>query len=40
MNRKFAEEIENLEVKNLKYWSSYYAKEGNFVLLYKLPHNF
>ena len=28
MNKKIAEEIDNLEAKNLKYWSSYYAKEA------------
>ncbi|CAF0713505.1 unnamed protein product [Brachionus calyciflorus] len=28
MNKKLAEEIENLELKNYKHWSSYYAKEA------------
>lgn len=28
MNKNFSEEIENLELKNYKYWSSYYAREG------------
>lgn len=27
---KLSDDIENLEAKNLKYWSSFYAKEGYF----------
>ena len=29
MNLRSLEEIKNIEIKNLKYWSSHYAKEGN-----------
>lgn len=28
MSRHINEEIEEVEIKNLKYWSSYYAKES------------
>jgi len=31
MNSKLAEEIQNLKVKNFKYWSAHYAKEGNLL---------
>lgn len=27
---KFSDDIENLEAKNLKYWSNFYAREGSF----------
>jgi hypothetical protein len=34
-DKHFENEIENLETQNLAYWSSYYAKEGIFILNFK-----
>jgi hypothetical protein len=31
MNQIYDEELENLENKNLKYWSTHYSKEGNLI---------